>query len=91
MLTEQYIYFLCDKYTLDVRVGVEGMLFINTGRTNWRIYYDQWEVVFVYHENYMPKNKDYQEKISANIGFHRQNIDFKSLDKVLAYIKSHDR
>lgn len=56
MLTEQYIYSLCDKYRLDGRVGVEGMLFLNTGRTNWRIYYDKWEVVSVYHENYMPKN-----------------------------------
>lgn len=101
--TESNIQALNEKYDINIRFGFEGTLYVDTGRTKWRIYYDKEGVQEVYHENYKGRSYKYggksvRGKIEKNTkigkekeGFHLQgNIKTKRLEGVIKYIKNHD-
>lgn len=101
--TETNIQALNKKYHVNIRFGVEGTLYVDTGRTKWRIYYDKKGVQEVYHENYKGRRYQYggkplRGKVAKNMkmnrgddGFHLQeNIRTKRLEGVIKYIKDHD-
>lgn len=86
---ESFVSEACNKLGLDCRMG-QGVIFVKTPATAWRIFHNYIKVIEVYHENHK-YNKDIKtKKRDYNEGFHRQDIVSHKLEDVLQYIKEHD-
>lgn len=93
--TEENINRLSNKYNMDIRFGAGDILYVDSGKTKWRIYFDDTGVERVYHENYIDLRYTRQDMNNtkykkSNSGFHKQKVKSKSLEVVLRYIKKHD-
>lgn len=87
---DDVVQMLCDHYELECSIS-EGLIFIRTAASHWRIYHDYEKVKRVMHENYHKGyNVNYQFR-KASEGYHEQVLDKSSLAAVLRYIASHDK
>lgn len=89
-LHEEVIKKLCTQYHLKYQIG-EGVIFIQTKVSSWRIYHNYEKVTEVYHENYRFKKSQKFINRKCNDGFHKQDIKGESLFEVLQYIQQHDK
>lgn len=83
---------MCEEFNMEYSLA-EGIVFIKTQYSNWRIFHDGRLVTDVYHENLRMDMSDkvWKEHDSFNDGFHKQRIFSNNLYDVLYYIHTHDR
>lgn len=83
---------ICEEFNMEYSLA-EGIVFIKTQYSNWRIFHDGRVVTDVYHENLRMDMADkvWKEYGSFNDGFHKQRIFSNNLYDVLYYIHTHDR
>ena len=83
---------MCAEFGMEYQIA-EGIIFINTKMSSWRLFHDNVLVTKVYHENL--RMDDYEntgrEKRDFEKGYHRQRVYSRNLYDVLYYIHVHDR
>lgn len=89
--TEEQIQEICDELNMKVSV-IDGLVFVETSHSNWRIFHDYNKVTDVYHQNLRFGEEKHDVKYNDfNEGFHRQNMRKNKMYDVLYYIHTHDR
>lgn len=80
----------CADYNLTCNIS-DGLIFVKSPCSSWRVYHDYRKVTAVYHESYYKfSDKEYRRK-KVNEGYHRQKVAGKSMTSVLQYIYYHDQ
>ncbi len=90
---KQWVSFFENKgfYDLELKQVGNYTVYVKTAAGFWKIILSDEKEYVLYHRNYFDKEKTYDELIIGN--FHRQKdvTRTSSLDKVLNYIRNHDR
>lgn len=87
MLNEERIERQCEARGFSVHFGA-GVIYINSGKANWRLMHDGNQVYKVLHENYRGLRFNTGK---YNSGYHEQKLWNFQMKNVLNYIEKHDK
>lgn len=68
----------------------QGVIFIRTVASTWRLFHDYEKVTKVWHENYRTRMQQYTTRRKTNDGYHVQKIK-GSFPDIFSYIARHDK
>lgn len=85
--TEEQLKFLADHHGLNISFG-EGIIFVETPVSSWRLMHDNSEVLKVLHQNYRGFHTSYSGRFGS--GYHIQKLKDYSYGSVFSYIHRHD-
>jgi len=81
---------MCEHFRLDCSI-TEGLVFVRSPYSTWRIFHNYKEIEVVYHENYQKLRRvDYLRR-KINEGYHEQDIHATTMYGVLDYIYKHEK
>jgi hypothetical protein len=86
--TDEDIEAFCARLGLNCKLS-NGVVFIRTPISSWRIFHNYEKVDEVFHENYRGVLQKRREKF--NTGYHRQNVTSSDIWQILKYIYNHDK
>lgn len=87
MLNEELFEKKCETRRLKCRFGV-GVIYVSSGKGNWRIFHRNGKIYSVMHENY--RGIQYNNG-SFKSGFHEQKLRNYKVENILDYIEKHDK
>ena len=87
MLDEKRIKRQCDAKGFKVYFS-NGVISIYSGKSNWRLFHDNYQVYQVMHENY--RGTQYNNWHFKS-GFHNQTLWNYKIKNILTYIEKHDK
>lgn len=83
---------ICKNYEMKCEF-CDGIVFIQTPISSWRIYHEQGKIKEIFHKNLRIASIKISRKSNHNVneGFHIQKLDFDNIYDVLPYIFQHDK